>query len=520
MDIQRRTLLAAGAAAPLLALAGGGLAQPAPGIRPKVAGMARPAALEDYKRAIAAMLALPVTDPRNWYRQALIHVLDCPHRNWWFLPWHRGYLARFEQICAELSGNPAFRLPYWDYSESPTVPDAFFDEGFDCGDTRFDRDPSVLMSELQAALAATWPTLTVEQRRELARRGLTTPEAVIADASARWTMNHGARIPDRENPGLGPRVEFEVSRDKLAAAINTQTFDRFASGPTASHHHRGAQGLLEGGPHNSVHGGAGGFMGDFMSPVDPLFWMHHANLDRLWDIWLRRWRGVGQDPLPTGSARAAYDAEAFTFFCDAQGRPAPVRAGNCLSAMDFGYGYEPGFLEELGQPRRTSPLVNRLLATSSPDIKRLREGFETADVLSLPRADFAPLLAEDEPGELVAEIQLTLPAEAAEANIRVYLNCPYLSRYTPIDDPHYAGTISFFGGGHAHGELAAGSDHVHDGASPSTQTVIVTLGPTLRALGVAGRLPVNAIRVQLMPESDEDVVLLGGALDQVAIAVR
>ena len=46
--------------------------------------------IDSYKKAIRAMLALPPTDPRNWYRYTLIHTLDCPHGNWWFLPWHRG----------------------------------------------------------------------------------------------------------------------------------------------------------------------------------------------------------------------------------------------------------------------------------------------------------------------------------------------------------------------------------------------------------------------------------------------
>ncbi len=73
-----------------------------------------PATLDSFRRAIRAMLALPPSDPRNWYRQALIHVLDCPHANWWFLPWHRGYLLHFEEICRQLSGDPEFALPYWD----------------------------------------------------------------------------------------------------------------------------------------------------------------------------------------------------------------------------------------------------------------------------------------------------------------------------------------------------------------------------------------------------------------------
>ena len=57
----------------------------------------------------APCCALPPTDPRNWYRQAIIHLLDCPHANWWFLPWHRGYLLHFEEICRQLSGGSGVR---------------------------------------------------------------------------------------------------------------------------------------------------------------------------------------------------------------------------------------------------------------------------------------------------------------------------------------------------------------------------------------------------------------------------
>jgi hypothetical protein len=74
--------------------------------------------IESYKRAIARMLKLPPEDPRNWYRIALTHTMDCPHGNWWFLVWHRGYIGWFEQICRELSGDPGFAPPYWDWTEN------------------------------------------------------------------------------------------------------------------------------------------------------------------------------------------------------------------------------------------------------------------------------------------------------------------------------------------------------------------------------------------------------------------
>ena len=39
-----------------------------------------------YKDAVSAMKALPSNDPRNWTKQAEIHLNHCPHGNWWFLP--------------------------------------------------------------------------------------------------------------------------------------------------------------------------------------------------------------------------------------------------------------------------------------------------------------------------------------------------------------------------------------------------------------------------------------------------
>jgi tyrosinase len=42
---------------------------------------------------------------------------------------------------------------------------------------------------------------------------------------------------------------------------------------------------LELGPHSDVHLAVGGTMATAVSPADPLFWLHHANLDRLWSTW-------------------------------------------------------------------------------------------------------------------------------------------------------------------------------------------------------------------------------------------
>jgi tyrosinase len=45
------------------------------------------------------------------------------------------------------------------------------------------------------------------------------------------------------------------------------------------------QSTIEGAVHGSVHNAVGGTMATASSPADPLFFLHHANIDRLWSEW-------------------------------------------------------------------------------------------------------------------------------------------------------------------------------------------------------------------------------------------
>jgi hypothetical protein len=88
--------------------------------------------LVSYRKAIKAMQQLSKDDPTNplgWRFQANMHGVKmdagmmneawhwCMHGNWWFLPWHRGYLYFFEKIVRKLSGCDSFRLPYWPWEK-------------------------------------------------------------------------------------------------------------------------------------------------------------------------------------------------------------------------------------------------------------------------------------------------------------------------------------------------------------------------------------------------------------------
>ena len=60
--------------------------------------------------------------------------------------------------------------------------------------------------------------------------------------------------------------------------------------------------LLQG-IHNSVHVWVGGSMGSVpTAPADPIFWMHHCNIDRLWHVWQTTPGNAGKNPVLAGAA--------------------------------------------------------------------------------------------------------------------------------------------------------------------------------------------------------------------------
>lgn len=59
------------------------------------------------------------------------------------------------------------------------------------------------------------------------------------------------------------------------------------------------------GIHNRVHVLVGGTMGDVsVSANDPIFWLHHANVDRIFEMWLSDHPDLVKDGyIPSGSKR-------------------------------------------------------------------------------------------------------------------------------------------------------------------------------------------------------------------------
>src|SRR5256885_15540262 len=68
----------------------------------------------------------------------------------------------------------------------------------------------------------------------------------------------------------------------------------YGGGITAFSHDGSDTGAIESNPHNLVHIMVGGlqepygFMSDpDYAALDPIFWVHHCNVDRLWAAWLK-----------------------------------------------------------------------------------------------------------------------------------------------------------------------------------------------------------------------------------------
>jgi tyrosinase len=78
--------------------------------------------------------------------------------------------------------------------------------------------------------------------------------------------------------------------------VNTnvyQALDLSPFGSTVKNFQRGLNNAfepaLENAPHNPVHDIIGNAMADISTaPIDPIFYLHHCNLDRLWNAWSRR----------------------------------------------------------------------------------------------------------------------------------------------------------------------------------------------------------------------------------------
>jgi hypothetical protein len=97
-----------------------------------------------------------------------------------------------------------------------------------------------------------------------------------------------------------------------------------------------AQSAIEGTPHGAVHVSIGGWMGSVPTAAqDPIFYLHHSNIDRWWNLWLKQ-GGGRTDPL----SDAAWKTTKFLFF-DENGAQQWMTGCDVLRALEqLSYSYQ------------------------------------------------------------------------------------------------------------------------------------------------------------------------------------
>lgn len=492
--LTRRDLLGGGAAlAAANALASSAFAQGAKYRRWDISDPAMPPrVLASYKKGISKMLSLPATDPRNWYRNAFLHVFDCPHANWWFLPWHRAYLGWLEVTLRDLSGDDQFALPYWDWTKTPSVPAAMFDDVLDPNNSAFVATFDKFKTQFEAPVNALLNSFSQPQKDVLALRGINSPtdfwDGVKPGPNGMFFSQPNARGLTAAHPDLDKTTKVAVSLRTITSALKASSFAEdadpnkpagFASDKLANHNDSTRKGILEGQPHDNVHGAMGGtrgaaFMVNFLSPVDPIFFLHHGNLDRLWDVWTRRQLALKRPILPQGADLTTWSEEQFLFFSDAKGQPVSrTKAGDYKAMTAFDYDYSPGSGED------QVPAVGPVVAAAAAPMRVFTTQITSA---SVGAAAPAGGVTEVPP----AALQATAP-EAAAPIAEVTLNL------TPADQGRRFRVLVSAGGGSPieAGGITVFSHHVH---GPATFTVPLPEIPSTTA-AAGGSVPLD-IRVE------------------------
>lgn len=412
--------------------------------------------LERYKSAVGAMLALPPDDPRNWYRNAFTHLLDCPHGNWWFLVWHRGYLAWFERICREVAGEPEFALPFWDWTEETKIPDGFWDDVLDPNANAYAADLQTFRDNFRGPMEDYWNSFTPAQQQQQATRGFTNFNFFWSIAEQQFFPNGRTRTRTQADPDLSASATAAVAGNVIIDLLAPAEFVTSLGSPAfesvqAGNHHQSPSdySILEGQPHNLVHGSIGGYMGRFLSPSDPIFFMHHCNIDRLWDVWTRKQQALGLPIGPQGTLETAYRAEEFLFYHNEQGNPASeTTAGDYFDAAPFHYDYEPGTGEDV---------IPQLLASAEVPTGGTED---TAEAFGLGRAGSAAVMlpsaltelaSEDDPSRrFFTKVTITPPPDTDDILFDVFVGPKGADLDLDPEGNNFAGSFAFFGSGHHH----------------------------------------------------------------------
>lgn len=316
----------------------------------------------------------------------------------YFLPWHRWFVYYFEQIIRTVLNDATFALPYWDYlgkdAKSACIPDEFIDPN----------------SPLYVPIRNSW-------------------------------VNKGERI-DKENPGTlnfgaadFPYYVDEAGKTGFCPTINQN-------------------------PHGLVHDYTGNDVNMGFVPTaaqDPIFWLHHCNIDRLWASWNK-----------AGYTNPTWDNRRFPF-ANGEGKRVEVDLNGAGSTSQLSYDYDtyqplPDKPKEVASVRAKALTATKAAPSlSATALPKLQDKAPSTVTLQPVAANEARLLSAAPAGGasvflVLSDVEIDT---AMGGTYNLFLDLPEGAPAT-VDSPSFVGTFGSFAitsqGGHAghHGGTGGG----------------------------------------------------------------
>ncbi|MEZ5931539.1 MAG: tyrosinase family protein [Alphaproteobacteria bacterium] len=366
----------------------------------------QPEDVQDLRDAYAAMYEISdiaIGDNRGYAAIARGHGYDqglCHNDNRIFLTWHRAYIYAFEKAL-----NTALQwkrgdyeleltLPYWDWTQFRTATHASNGLPKILNDATYENEDGTVVDNPLAKAKSLFRTIS---------QGLTGDDAF----THRYPTQFRSSVP--------------LLRDEVDRYLTNPSFSLFTSDLDFGAH--GAVHVLVGGvdPSSPLPESNGDMWSITSASFDPIFWLHHAMVDKIWYDWQVLHPGVS---LPDHVLETpVYGGRPGGFYVDAE------------ASLRYIY---------------TSDSVESAIA-SSGTIDEPSPGMEAAAADAGERNREVPL------GEVVGGfaraqldfLRLRPPKESFE--IRAYIDNPTCDAKTGYDDPSYAGRMILFGHGRCHG---------------------------------------------------------------------
>ena len=320
------------------------------------------------------------------------------HGNWLFFPFHRWYLYFHERILAKLLDDDTFSLPFWNYDHpnSSTMPWMYTQYPVLMDNYRNpDHMPPTLVS-----IDYTYNSETRSTEEQLHENAAYVYRSLVRDAESKYRF---FCYPFKH--GEAPRTLY---------------------------------GTVEEFPHNSMHvwsGSANTVGGKDMGSLyaaarDPVFYPHHAELDRMWVLWKDM---EGNEDID----EAEYlDAE-FAFYNE-DAELVRVKVRDALDTRNLGYVYEevdvPWMVQ--GVPVRLSDGVAEL--RSSDKLCEAGEWIVAPCSATVKRDMAAVVQGAEEENLIMAGLTWT---EGMSAILDVFLNLPSAIANTTSGCEEFVGTF-------------------------------------------------------------------------------